>query len=165
MWGESAVAATSGTTDPSLAAYADPYAGRGFPPAAFAALYSRPLPENVPGRRGAFTLNTPLVDMDGSAFAHLLLGATRRFGHWHLRNADPLLPVLLDAMLEQLSLRTLTLATAGAVREPTLEAVLHVTNGHYLRAARQLAAALSGRLAGLRPPHRLRRPHRPRPGR
>ena len=36
----------------------------GFSREDFAALYGRPLPDNVPDRRGSYTVNTPVADLD-----------------------------------------------------------------------------------------------------
>jgi beta-glucosidase len=135
------VASEGGKHEPSEPGPAA-YRPGGFDREAFAALYGRALPENVPEPWGSYTLNTPLADMRASPVARLLhdrlfIEASRALG----RKREDLPPVVLS-MLEEASLRSLWLMSQGRLRRPALQALLDLTNGRWLRGSLAMVRAL-----------------------
>ncbi|MET0405354.1 MAG: fibronectin type III-like domain-contianing protein, partial [Cystobacter sp.] len=130
------------------AVYRDVRAPGGFSHEAFAALYGAPVPENLHEPHGAFSLNTPFMDMS-------LTSPVARFIHdYVIAEASKVLgkpkeeiPPVLRSMLEEASLRALWLASQGTLRRPMLEAMLLLCNGRYVRGA---LAGVKAALGGLR---------------
>jgi beta-glucosidase len=128
-----------GTGEPAAARV---YPADKFTHEAFAALYGRALPENVPEPWGSYTRSTPLADMRASPVARLLhdrlfIEASRALG----RKREELPPVVLS-MLEEASLRSLWLMSQGRLSRPALEALLDLTNGRWVRGSWGMLRAL-----------------------
>jgi beta-glucosidase len=80
---------------------------------AFAALYGRSLPDNVPDQRGAYTVNTPIADM-----THPVARGLLRFLRWGARlavRADPRSParLLVDSFIDDATPRMLPTMLGG----------------------------------------------------
>jgi beta-glucosidase len=133
--------------DPVLAPYHDLADHRGFPRAAFAALYGRPLPSNSPEPFGRYTLSTPLADMHDSLPARLLHAAMRRATRRFVGGpADSPMALLANSFVEDAALRMLPLVTRGVVTGRMLRAFLLIANGrHGLGVRTLLRAAWAGR--------------------
>ncbi|MFY0528875.1 glycoside hydrolase family 3 C-terminal domain-containing protein [Archangium gephyra] len=117
------------------AVYRDVRAPGGFSHEAFAALYGAPLPENTREVPGAFTLNTPLMDMRASPVARFIHARMFAEASRVLGKAKKDISPVLRSMLEEASLRSLWLASQGLLRRPLLEALLSLSNGRYTRGA------------------------------
>jgi beta-glucosidase len=112
---------------------------------AFAQLHGGVLPDNVPERRGGYTLDTLLADMRGSALARLVLaglqaGARRVLD---LRN-DPAGARTVRATLRETNLRMLPLVTQGRVSAPVARGLLELVNGRYVRGLTRTVRAFRG---------------------
>ncbi len=125
---------------PGPAGSSTPAAFPGFDRGSFAAMYRRRLPDNVPDRRGSYTLNTPLMDMRSLA-ARLLLAGMRRAARRVVGTQGPLAR-LTDSILTDLSLRMLLLVSRGVARQPMLDALLLIVNGRRLKGAAALLRAV-----------------------
>ncbi|HOE03280.1 MAG TPA: glycoside hydrolase family 3 C-terminal domain-containing protein [Anaerolineaceae bacterium] len=98
---------------------------------AFAALYGKSLPENVTPQKGSYTLNTPFGDMKDSWLARQLLTLMNGQVKKMVGGDDPDNPLLAMAenMLNEMPLRAIQMMTNGAIKRPTLEALLLLING------------------------------------
>jgi beta-glucosidase len=102
---------------------------------AFQVLYSRPLPENQIPRKGNYTLNTPIGDMSDSFIGRLLFKMMNRQVHKMFKSTDEDNPLMemVEAMLKEMPLRSLAMMSDGALKRGTLEALLLMINGKYLK--------------------------------
>lgn len=125
---------------PAPSSYRDPASG--FDRDAFAALYGRPLPDNVACRHGQYTLNTPLTDMCASPVARLLLATARRQAGKRFTDRGSPLYLLVNSVLTDMSLRMLLLVSRGAIGKRTVQALLLLSNGRHAPGIRALIGGL-----------------------
>jgi beta-glucosidase len=128
------------------AVYRNVTAAGGFSREAFVALYGGPLPENAHDPQGAYTINTPLADMQASPVARWLHARLFIEARKALKLGDREIPLILRSYLDEASLRTLVTASRGGLRRPVLEALLTLCNGKYPSGALELARAALGDL-------------------
>lgn len=100
---------------------------------AFAALYGRPVPENINPQKGNYTLNTPLGDMSGSFIGRQLLKLMNSQVKKMFKSKDgeenPILGMV-ENMLKEMPLRSMLMMSNGAVKRDTLGALLMMINGN-----------------------------------
>lgn len=79
----------------------------------FARLYGRPLPDNVPDQRGAYTVNTPIADIDHPLARALLwlLRLAGRLAVWGGRDSPARL--LVDRTIDESTPRMLSMSLGG----------------------------------------------------
>jgi beta-glucosidase len=102
---------------------------------AFEALYGRPLPVNDPPKKGNYSLNTPIEDLQGSLFGRMLLKMmtnqiTKMFGD--VDEDDPML-VMVQNMVKEMPLRSIAMMSNGAITDETLNAMLYLVNGKFFK--------------------------------
>ncbi|MEA3375213.1 MAG: glycoside hydrolase family 3 C-terminal domain-containing protein [Chloroflexota bacterium] len=129
-----------------LAEYCDLNGDTAFSRGAFAALHGRPLPANLPERRGEHTLNTPLCDIQGSLAAWLLRIVMRRQASTAI-SEDPDSPMARRAqeMLEEMPLRMWLLQAGGGVTPEVLGGLLELLNGRLIQGIRVILQAIRNR--------------------
>lgn len=112
-----------------------------FSAGAFAAVYGRPLPPNEPGRRGGYTLHTPLGDMRESWAARLFLWVASRAARFVLKD-DPDSPMRrrMGEVLAQMPVRSLVMGGAAGLNRTMQEGLVDIFNGHTLRGLRKLVS-------------------------
>ncbi|RIK54690.1 MAG: glycosyl hydrolase [Chloroflexi bacterium] len=108
----------------------------------FEALLGRPVPANQPPQKGAYTLNTPLSDMDdsfiGRQFFNMLKGQVRKI----LKDQeDTPNGLMMTSMMKDMPLRGL-LMMGGPLDRPKIEALLLMINGKGLRGFGALVKSL-----------------------
>jgi beta-glucosidase len=108
----------------------------------FAALYGRPLPENLADKRGQYTVNTLLGDMHGSPVAWLLRTAIWKFANSRIKD-DPESPMAREMrdFLKYMPLRMMVMFGSG-ISLDMLEGLLLMINGKLLQGMRLLWRAL-----------------------
>ena len=104
---------------------------------AFASLCAKQLPVNEPPRKGNYTLNTPIGDMQDSFIGRLLFRMMKQQVHKMFANAEdeeenPLLDMV-DNMLLEMPLRSMGMMSDGAVNRKTLDGLLMMINGRYVK--------------------------------
>lgn len=111
---------------------------------AFAALYGKPLPENVTPQKGSYSLNTPFGDMSDSWLARQLLKLMNAQVKKMVGGDDPDNPLraMVENMLKEMPLRAMLMMTNGALKRATLEALLLMINGKGLRGFGALVKSL-----------------------
>lgn len=115
-----------------LAEYCHLNADAAFSRGAFATLYARPLPANLPERRGAYTLNTPLCDIQGSLPARLLRIVMRRQASSAISDdPDSLMARQAREMLEEMPLLPLQSGTSAGI-DGSRCARLHALESHLM---------------------------------
>ncbi|MBE0411028.1 MAG: fibronectin type III-like domain-contianing protein, partial [Anaerolineales bacterium] len=104
----------------------------------FAALYGRPLPENLADKRGQYTLNTLLGDMHGSPVAWLLRTVIWKFANSRIKD-DPDSPMAREIVnfLKYMPLRMMVMFSSD-IRLEMLEGLLLMINGKLLKGIRKL---------------------------
>lgn len=112
---------------------------------AFAELYGKQLPVNEPPRKGYYTLNTPIGDMQDSFIGRMLFKMMKRQVHKMFASAEdeeenPLLDMV-DNMLLEMPLRSMGMMSDGTVNRKTLDGLLMMINGKYFKG---LGAILNG---------------------
>lgn len=111
---------------------------------AFAALYGRPLPENLIPHKGNYTLNTPFGDMRDSFIARQLLNLMNAQVKKMFKSDgedNPLLDMV-ESMLGEMPLRSLLMMSNGAITRGTLEALLLMINGKTFKGLISLVKSL-----------------------
>ncbi len=111
-----------------LAPYFWPMAD-GFTREAFEALYARPLPRPLPQR--PYSVNTVLGDIGDTFVGRKLLKAIVWYSH---TVADEATRAMIDAMMEDMPLRSITMA---GVSQRFLHGLVDILNGHYVSGLRR----------------------------
>jgi beta-glucosidase len=112
----------------------------------FEALLGRPVPPNRRPRKGAYTLNTPIGDMDDSFIGRQLykLVKSQMVKMLEGHEGSPM-ALLMEAMSKEMPLRGMLMSREGPFTRETLEALLHVINGKFFRGAGALIRAIVSR--------------------
>lgn len=106
----------------------------------FKQLLTRELPPKKTIRRGEFSLNSTLGDVRISWLGHWIyqyaIGQFMKIAKEH--GHDDALVNRLRSAFEEMPLRSFVLVTNGKLTQNRLEGILHLMNGHYLKALRTL---------------------------
>jgi beta-glucosidase len=133
----------SGPARPTPAAYLDVALAHSFDREAFAALYGRPLPDDIVDPPRRYTLNTPLVDMCSPA-GKLILALVRRRSLADAGGEGTALGRMVSRTVHEMTLRVLCRMARGTADERTFHALLLLANGrHGLGLRTLLRAALA----------------------
>ncbi len=129
--------------DPGPAAY---HGSPVFERDAFAALYGRPLPDNVVDAPGHYTVDTPIADIRHPAATLLTRFMRRKVAAMAptLDEDDPL-TLLFERSMQELPPRMMPMLTRGAVTSDTVQSFVDICNGHGVRGVRALVASLRRR--------------------
>lgn len=96
----------------------------------FEALLGRPLPENVPQKRGSFDLNTPLSDMQTTLVGRLLQRVINKQISKLTRGFENTpQAMMMQEMVAEGPLRLLLMSGGGSLSRPMLEALILLANG------------------------------------
>ena len=100
----------------------------------FAFLYGKPVPANLPERKGNYTVNTPLGDLGGSLAGRLLLSFIEKQLEGLVKD-DPNNPnaVMMRESVRGLPLRALVMLGQGRVNRGMIEGLLLMVNGRFIR--------------------------------
>ena len=127
----------------SLAPYYAPTSAP-IPQSAFAAVYGRALPENIQPQKGTFTLNTPIGDMNdtfiGKQLFNLMSSQVKKM--FKGTEEDNPLIGMVENMLKEMPLRSLGMMSNGALKRPTMNALLLMMNGHGFKGFAALVKSL-----------------------
>lgn len=116
-----------------LAAYYSPSPQVGFRQADFAALLGRPLTPDLPPRKGAYTLNTPIGEMRDAFLARLLFKVMNQRLKKMVRDLeDTPTGMLMRATVQEMPLRAM-LMLGGSLTRRKLQALLQMINGQFLK--------------------------------
>jgi beta-glucosidase len=111
------------------------------PDATFEALLGRPLPANQGERKGAYTLNSPVGDMQDSPIGRLLGNVMQKQMQRMIQGQeDTPIGLLMEAMAREMPLRAM-LMTGGAISREMLEALLVMINGNFFKGLGALVKA------------------------
>ncbi|MDH6676416.1 beta-glucosidase [Rhodococcus sp. LBL1] len=129
--------------DPGPAAY---HGSPVFERDAFAALYGRPLPDNVVDAPGHYTVDTPIADIRHPAATLLTTFMRRKVAAMAptLDEDDPL-TLLFERSLQELPPRMMPMLTQGGVTPDAVQSFVDICNGHGVRGVRALVASLRRR--------------------
>lgn len=115
-----------------LADYYDLQRGN-FGPGAFAVLIGQQV-KAVRPRRGAYTLNTPLADMQDSWFARIFHDRMKRLAMNQVSiDAESPTAIMFRTIMDEMPLRTLLMFSGGRISLARLEALLMMMNGKWIR--------------------------------
>ena len=107
-----------------------------YDPSDFQHRYGQPVPPNEPDRRGSYTVNTPLGDMDHPA-ARLLLSILRRGARRAFRSTpDNPMVQMVDRLLADATPRMLPMISLGRIGPRMVSALVDVANNRPWRAFR-----------------------------
>jgi beta-glucosidase len=110
--------------------------------AAFEALYGAAMPQNEAAKKGAFTINTPIQEMNSTILGRLLANQMeRQINKIAADDPDSPTAVLMNAFARESPLRSMMMFGPGVSRE-MVEALLRMLNGKFFRG---LAAFLKAR--------------------
>ena len=101
------------------------------PQTAFASLYGRALPANIQSQKGTFTLNTPIGDMDDTFIGRQLFNLMSSQVKKMFKGTEEDNPLIgmVENMLKEMPLRSLGMMSNGALKRPTMNALLMMMNG------------------------------------
>lgn len=107
---------------------------------AFAALFENELPVDRPVKRGQYTTNTAIGDMNGSFVARQLRNFMLSEAKKRIKDDHELMANRELTLLDEIPLRLLSLLTDGAISLNQIDALVHLTNGHYWTGIRMFLA-------------------------
>jgi beta-glucosidase len=117
-----------------LAAYYDFPKGEPVSQEAFEALLGHPVPQNVEPKKGEYTLNTPLGDLQGSFIGRLMFkmmnGIARKMAGDHLDSPTGL---LMEQMMVELPLRGVLAFGGERLSRAMIEGLLEMFNGRFFK--------------------------------
>ena len=109
----------------------------------FEALLGRPLPPNEKDKKGHYTINTPLGDMNDSFIGRQLFNMMQKQMAKMLEGQEESPTAkFMQAMAQEAPLRTMLMMSDGAVTRPMLEALLDLMNGSYFSGGKALVKAI-----------------------
>ncbi|MGB8648550.1 MAG: glycoside hydrolase family 3 C-terminal domain-containing protein [Anaerolineae bacterium] len=131
---ESAPRVTRAPERDKLATYYHFPKGAPVSPEAFDAILGRPVPHPPGPQKGAYTINTPLGDMQDSFIGRQLFGIMRKqMLKMIAGQEDTPFGLLILAMLQEMPLRSLLMMGDGAPSREALDALLVMMNGRLFR--------------------------------
>jgi beta-glucosidase len=102
----------------------------------FERLLGRPVPPNEAAKKGSYTLNTPICDMEDSVVGRRLYGyLAGQMGKMIEGQEDTPTGVLMAAVAREMPLRGILMMGNGSISREMLDGLLDVTNGKYVRGA------------------------------
>jgi len=124
-----------------LEPYFHPSQAAGFPRKSFEKLLGKPLPPNLPDKKGHFSLNTPLADMKGTLVGAYLFRAFEK-GMQKMQGPEKDTPTskMLNAILQEMPLRT-ALMMSGEISREGLLALVTMMNGKFSKGLRAFLKA------------------------
>ena len=126
-----------------LSAYDAPSKDTPFDQPGFEALLGRPVPPNQRPRKGAYTLNTPVGDMDDSFVGQRLYKTmSSQMGKLFAGQEDTPMGLLMEAMSREMPLRGMLMGGDGRLTRGMLDALLLLANGKSLRGVGALIRAI-----------------------
>jgi beta-glucosidase len=129
------------------AVYHDFPKGKPVNQADFESLLGRPVPPNEGERKGEYTINTPLGDMNDSFIARQLQAyLERQMGRMIGVEEDTPTALLMRAMVKELPLRGVLMISDGAISREMLDALIAMINGRIVRGAGRLISAITSKL-------------------
>ena len=140
---ESSQPETSPPERDRLAAYLDFPADGQVSRKVFADLLGRPLPDNKLVRKGSYTMNTPVKDLERTLIGRLLLSILQKQVA-EMTGDDPESPnaLMIQSVIRDIPLRSLARMAGDRLDPKVLEGVLMIANGGFLKG---LAAILGSR--------------------
>lgn len=117
--------------------------GQPVPQADFEQLLGRPIPANLPAKKGEYTLNTPISEMQDSIVGRFLYSKMRdEIMKMIEGQEDTPTAALFEVMIKEAPLRTMLMASDGALTRGMLDALLMMSNGKFFSGIVALIKAL-----------------------
>lgn len=115
----------------------------------FAALLGRSIPENRGPVRGEYTLNTPISDMSTSLIGRLLYSFIKsQFSKMIAEQENTPTGYLLEAMQQEIPLRSMLMMENGPLNRGMLNALLTMMNGSFFKGLYSLIKAYLIKMSG-----------------
>jgi beta-glucosidase len=109
----------------------------------FEALWGRPLPPNIRPKKGNYDLNTPISDMDDSWIGRSLFRLLKKMQARMLQGQeDSVTSLIWRAGLQTAPMRAILLLDNAFFNRESLEALLVMINGHFVKGLRALIKAI-----------------------
>lgn len=109
----------------------------------FEMLLGHPVPANVGTKKGEYTINTPLGDMRESFVGRQLLGLMeKQMAQMIAGQEETPTGLLMRAMAQEAPLRAILMMGDGKITRETLDAIVKLANGRYVRGAGGLLKAI-----------------------
>jgi beta-glucosidase len=109
----------------------------------FEALLGRPLPPNIRPRKGNYDLNTPISDMDDSWIGRSLFRLLKKMQARMLQGQEESVTTLIwRAGLQTAPMRAILLLDNASFSRESLEALLMMINGHFIKGLSALIKAI-----------------------
>ncbi|MFN2113310.1 MAG: glycoside hydrolase family 3 C-terminal domain-containing protein, partial [Anaerolineales bacterium] len=100
----------------------------------FKQLLGRPLPENRKEDRGSYTLNTPVIELNGTLAGRWLAGyLNSQLGKMVSDDPDSPNSQMMRSVVKNMPLRGIGMMSGGLVTRGVLEGVLTMVNGRFLK--------------------------------
>ena len=126
-----------------LAAYYDFPKGVSVSQEDFEALLGRTLPPNQVPQKGAYNLNTPIMDMRDSFIARQLFNYMQRQMAKIIAGQEGTpTALMMETMLHEMPLRSLLMVADGSITREILEALLVMINGSFFKGLSSLVKAI-----------------------
>lgn len=109
---------------------------------AFQTLLGKPLPSNLPARKGEYALSTPIGDMQDSLIGRMLFNMIKKnMQKMFQGQEDTPMGLLMNAMMKEMPMRTLLMMGGDGLNRGMLEGLLIMMNGRFFKGLRLLLAS------------------------
>jgi beta-glucosidase len=100
----------------------------------FERLLGRKVRQNKPAKKGEYTINTPILEMQGSLIGRVIKNTMdKQIGKIITGFEGTPMALMMEKMIEEAPLRMMLMAGGEKITMPVLEAILMMANGRWIR--------------------------------